>query len=128
MYRFNTAILCSLLSGIVLLCLHTMRTKGTIVAFVVLYGIFSGGLISLQSACVAQITENLQMIGVKIGLMMAVCSIGALTGNPIGGALVSANGGLFYGLIDFSGVILLTGAAILILSRWTISRELMKAV
>lgn len=128
MCRFNTAILCSLLSGIVLLCLHTMRTKGAIIAFVVLYGVFSGGLISLQSACVAQITKNLQLIGVKIGLMMTVCSIGALTGSPIGGALVSANSGLFYGLIDFSGVILLTGAAILVISRWTISRDLMKVV
>lgn len=105
-----------------------MRTKGAIVAFAVIYGLFSGGLISLQSACVAQITKNLQMIGVRIGLMMAVCSVGVLTGSPIGGALVSANGGQFYGLIDFSGIILLVGCAILIASRWTINRNFLAVV
>ncbi|KAJ3499815.1 hypothetical protein NLG97_g22 [Lecanicillium saksenae] len=126
--KFNTAILCSLLSGIVLLSLHAMRTKAAIVVFAVLYGLFSGGLISLQSACVAQVTKNLQMIGVRIGLMMAVCSVGVLTGSPIGGALVSANGGQFYGLIDFSGIILLTGCLILVVSRWTISRDFMAVV
>lgn len=128
MYRFNTAVLCSLLSGIVLLCLHAMRTKASIVAFAVLYGLFSGGLISLQSACVAQITKNMQMIGVRIGLMMAVCSVGVLTGSPIGGALVSANGGQFYGLIDFSGVILLAGCAVLFASRWTINPSFLTVV
>ncbi|KAI6782828.1 FAD-binding-domain-containing protein [Emericellopsis cladophorae] len=125
---FNTAILCSLLSGIVLLCLHAMRTKAAVLAFAVLYGLFSGGLISLQTACVAQITDNMQLIGVKIGLMMAVCSIGALTGSPIGGALVAANGGEFYGLISFAGGILLAGTAILGSSRWTMGRRLPGAV
>ncbi|KAA8649456.1 MCT family MFS transporter [Aspergillus tanneri] len=126
--RFNVAILCSLLSGVVLLCLHVMRTKAAIVAFAVLYGLFSGGLISLQSACVAQITENLQIIGIKIGVMMAVCSAGALTGSPIGGALVSADGGKYSGLIDFAGVILLAGTALLTISRGTINRKLLQVV
>ncbi|KAH8435085.1 MCT family MFS transporter [Aspergillus melleus] len=128
MGRFNMAIICSLLSGIVLLCLHVMCTKGSIVTFAVLYGLFSGGLISLQSACVAQITDNLQIIGIKIGVMMAVCSVGALTGAPIGGALVSTENGEYSGLINFAGVILLAGAVLLVGSRWVISRNFFQAV
>lgn len=58
------------------MCLHAIHTATGIIVFSVLYGFFSGGLISLQSACVAQITPDINMIGVKIGLLMAICSFG----------------------------------------------------
>lgn len=58
------------------MCLHAIQTAAGIMVFSVLYGFFSGGLISLQSACVAQITPDVNMIGVKIGLLMATCSFG----------------------------------------------------
>jgi len=63
-------------TGIVLVCLLAIKVKATIIVFVVLYGLFSGGLISLQPACVGQITSDISMIGVRIGVMMAVCSVG----------------------------------------------------
>lgn len=74
--RFNITFICSLCAGILLLCLHAIQTSAGIIVFSVLYGFFSGGLISLQSACVAQITPDLNLIGVKIGVMMAICSFG----------------------------------------------------
>ncbi|KAL8725324.1 MAG: hypothetical protein Q9166_007430 [cf. Caloplaca sp. 2 TL-2023] len=74
--RFNITFICALCAGIILMCLHTIKSATYIILFSALYGLFSGGLISLQSACVAQITSNMSMIGVKIGLMMAICSVG----------------------------------------------------
>ena len=56
--------------------LHAIDTPAGIIVFSVLYGFFSGGLISLQAACVAQITPRMDMIGIKIGVMMAICSFG----------------------------------------------------
>lgn len=126
--RFNMAIACSVCSGIVLLCLHVLTTHPQIIAFSVLYGFFSGGLISLQSACIAQITPKIQMTGIRIGMMMSISSFGVLTGSPIGGALMSVDGGAFYGLIDFSGVILLTGAALVIFARLAIDKNIFKSI
>ncbi|KAL8734405.1 MAG: hypothetical protein Q9181_003226 [Wetmoreana brouardii] len=73
---FNITFICALCAGIILMCLHAIKTATGIIVFSALYGLFSGGLISLQSACVAQITSDLNMIGVKIGLLMAICSFG----------------------------------------------------
>ena len=58
------------------MCLHAIKTPAGIIVFSVLYGFFSGGLISLQSACVAQITPDLNQIGLKLGVMSAICSFG----------------------------------------------------
>ncbi|KAJ5578090.1 uncharacterized protein N7459_007054 [Penicillium hispanicum] len=74
--RFNTISLASLCCTVLLYCLHVMETSSSIIAFSVLYGVASGGLISLQPACVAEITPNKDILGVKIGLMMALCSAG----------------------------------------------------
>jgi hypothetical protein len=74
--RFNVTFVSSSLAGVVLLSLLAIETQPQIIAFSVLYGLFSGGLISLQSACIAQISPNKAIIGVKIGIMMAVCSVG----------------------------------------------------
>ncbi|KAL8777577.1 MAG: hypothetical protein Q9194_002472 [Teloschistes cf. exilis] len=122
--RFNVTFICALCAGIILMCLHAIHTATGIIVFSVLYGFFSGGLISLQSACVAQITPDINMIGVKIGLLMAICSFGVLTGNPIGGALISGASGHFGGFIDFSGIILLFGAVLVLIARMTMDRKL----
>ena len=76
MFRFNVTFVSALVAGILILILHAIKTPAGIIAFSALYGFFSGGLISLQSACVAQITEKKDMIGVRIGFMMAVCALG----------------------------------------------------
>lgn len=129
------------------MCLHAIQTAAGIIIFSILYGFFSGGLISLQTACVAQITPDMHMIGVKIGLMMAVCSFGyvvilrsrrmvwlslfscrVLTGSPIGGALIDASDGGHGALIDFSGIILLFGAFLTLCARLTINRGILHIV
>ncbi|KAB8068905.1 major facilitator superfamily domain-containing protein [Aspergillus leporis] len=115
--RFNMISLAALSCGILLYCLYVITTPGAIIVFSTLYGIFSGGLISLQSPCIGQITPDHSIIGVKIGLMMELCSAGGLTGSPIAGALLTANHGQWYGFIDFCASILTGGAVVTIASR-----------
>ena len=146
--RFNITFICALCAGIVLMCLHAIQSAAGIIIFSILYGFFSGGLISLQTACVAQITPDMHMIGVKIGLMMAICSFGyvldvvlmrrlvwlilfscrVLTGSPIGGALINASNGGYGALINFSGIILLFGAFLTLCARLTINRGILYIV
>jgi len=140
--RFNMTFVSALICGILLFSLYGIKTPPAIISFSILYGISSGGLISLQSACVAQITPDTRTIGIRIGIMMAICSFGyvqfnlasimrnldifystnspcfrALTGSPIGGALIVRDSGGFTGLINFSAIILIGGAALVLCSR-----------
>jgi len=67
---------CSILAGIILACLNTARQAPSIMVFAVFYGTFSGALLSLPPTCLAQITPHPSMIGVKLGVAMAICSLG----------------------------------------------------
>lgn len=75
-YRFNVTVVTSLLSSITLLSLLSIVTEPSIIAFSALYGLFSGGLISLQAVSVARLTVNMDTYGTKIGVQMAINSIG----------------------------------------------------
>lgn len=74
--RFNMTVTTSFPSSIVLLTLLSAKNEASIVAFSAIYGLFPGGLISLQAAKVAWLTVNMNTYGTMIGLQMAV--------NPIG--------------------------------------------
>lgn len=66
-----------------------MHTAAELTAFAVLFGIFSGGLVPMGSACVAQTTPDMGHIGLRIGVMMACCAVGALGGAPLSVALLN---------------------------------------
>lgn len=52
----------------------------------ILYGFVSGGMVSLPPATIANLTEDLSEYGTRMGMGYTIASIGALVGNPIGGA------------------------------------------
>jgi hypothetical protein len=136
---------CSLLAGISLACLKTAKNAPNIIVFAVFYGIFSGALLSLPPTCLAVITPHPSMIGVKLGVAMAVCSLGyvrrgtilkeyelicprrLLTGSPIGGALLQRMHGDFSGLIAFSTTVILFGSVFVLTARFVAERNLRKA-
>jgi len=126
--RFNVAFLCALFSAIILFCLHVIHKPASIIAFSAIYGASSGGLISLQSACVAQITPNVGMVGIKIGVLMALSSFSVLTGSPIGGALIEHNHGGWGSFISFSAAIVMGGAFILLASRFFVDKNMWKTI
>ncbi|KAI0868639.1 monocarboxylate permease-like protein [Hypoxylon argillaceum] len=115
--RFNTMILVSGLSGVISLALWVPgNTTGATLAFGAIYGFTSGGFISLSPAVIAQISDILE-IGARSGALLFVASLGALTGSPLGGAIVTAQGGDYLGLKLFTGLSILTGAIVLIIAR-----------
>lgn len=93
-----------------------VRNTAGIVVFVVIFGFSSGGFISLGPTLVAQISD-LSQIGTSVGTAFAVQSLGALTGSPIGGALVAAQHGSYLGLQLFCGLTMLAGSAVFAVAR-----------
>ncbi|KAI1321419.1 monocarboxylate permease-like protein [Xylariaceae sp. FL0255] len=116
--RFNTIIAIGFLSGIVTLGLWipSVHSTGLLVAYLAIYGFTSGGFISLSSAVIAQISD-LREIGTRSGVALLVGALGALTGPPLGGAIVTAQHGSYFGLQLFTGLAILVGALFLLLSR-----------
>jgi hypothetical protein len=54
-------------------------------------------------------------------LFQACVSFAGLVGAPIAGAIVSSNGGKYWGMNVFSGVMLMTGAAMFTFTRMYIA-------
>jgi len=82
-------------------------TAGAII-FCLLYGCFSGALISLVLTVIAAILcPEMSAIGVRIGMICIFCSVGILVGSPLGG-LILHNG--WVSLETFAGAMLLAGA------------------
>lgn len=105
------------ISGVVTLALWIPgTTTGATLAFGAIYGFTSGGFISLSPAVIAQISD-LREIGARSGVLLFVGSLGALTGSPLAGAILTAQGGDYLGLKIFNGLTILVGALFVFLAR-----------
>ncbi|KAH8199072.1 hypothetical protein TruAng_006759 [Truncatella angustata] len=117
--RFNSMITITALSGIVTLALWIPgKSTGAIIAYGVLFGLTSGGFVSLVPACIAQLSE-VHEIGTRSGTTFLVSGVGALTGSPIAGALVSDMNGDYRGLQIFCGCTLLVATLFYIAARYS---------
>lgn len=119
--RFNMMVLITYASGILVFALWIPGTGNTpTIIFAALYGFTTGAFVSLIPALTAQISD-IRQIGVRNGAMFAVVSIAALTGNPIGGALVSKYNGGYMGLQIFAGSTIMAGSTAFLAARWALS-------
>ncbi|KAL4787212.1 major facilitator superfamily domain-containing protein [Aspergillus varians] len=116
--RFNLMILTSVVCIILVLALWLpSRTDGTAIAFAVLYGFSSGSAVSLAPALIAQISD-IRQIGVRSGTYFAIAAFAALTGTPIGGALLPEPlTGSYLGVELFSALSMFVGVVLYVLAR-----------
>ncbi|KAL7942439.1 major facilitator superfamily domain-containing protein [Trichoderma barbatum] len=111
--RFNVLFIMGVLTAAVTFSWGAITTLSGMMAFAVLFGLFSGGLIPLGSACVAQTTPDMGHIGLRIGFMMAFASVSALSGGPASGAIKDATTSWF-AVFSFSASLTLCGALMLL--------------
>lgn len=119
----------SYLSGILVLALWLpARANAPIIVFSALYGFGSGAFVSLAPALIAQISD-LREVGIRNGTCFSIISIAALTGSPIGGALVpDMLHGSYEKLQIFSGVVMIAGATLFIAARIVVGGVNLKKV
>ncbi|KAI5280915.1 hypothetical protein KEM54_003503, partial [Ascosphaera aggregata] len=108
--RFNVMVIACLMCAIWTLALWIPAdTNALVILFAVCYGFTSGAFVSLPPALVGQISE-IEDIGVRTGTIFFFTSFGALTGNPIGGALVkNPLQDSYWKLQVFAGVMMIAG-------------------
>ncbi|KAJ2986980.1 hypothetical protein NUW58_g4762 [Xylaria curta] len=71
------------------------------IAFAVLYGFFSGGVVAFAPVVLTSLTEDLSYLGTRLGVLNIFKGIGSVVGAPIGGAILRSGGG-YLGMQLFS--------------------------
>lgn len=85
-------------------------SKAGLIVWSLVYGIFSGPFVSLQTPTVAAITPDLRLVGGRMGMSTFCLALGVLVGNPIAGAIQAQ--GEWVGLQAFCGGTLVLSAAL----------------
>ena len=112
----NIIIPAALISGVICLCLIPVRTTGPLIVECILYGFFSGALVSLPPTIYVHLSlKNRGMIGTRMGMGFFVTSIGLLLGTPICGWIL--NGSSFAYVWVFGGLLLIVGGLLMFCSR-----------
>ncbi|KAA8650827.1 putative oxalate/formate antiporter [Aspergillus tanneri] len=118
MGRFNvmslTAIICAILT--LALWYKAVSSSAAMIAYVVLFGFWSGAAISLTPVCISQVCRT-EDIGKRNGTAFTLVSIGTLIGIPLAGAIQESNGGDYWGLIIFAGMLYLAASVAFVVAR-----------
>jgi MFS family permease len=112
----NVIFPCAIITGILILCLIAVVNLGGVVTFVLLFGFFSGSLVSLPPTVVVHLTKDRRFIGTRMGMCFSFTAVGALVSTPIGGALLKVNGE-FWPTWVFGGVLSLVGGFLMFAAR-----------
>ncbi|TID15347.1 hypothetical protein E2P81_ATG08410 [Venturia nashicola] len=91
---------------------------GPLATISIIYGFFSGAVVSLPGTCVATMTDDMTMFGARVGAVFLAMGCASLIGAPVAGALLQnlqSHGYDFARL--WSGLVMLVGAAFVALAR-----------
>ncbi|KAH9926041.1 uncharacterized protein B0H18DRAFT_954918 [Fomitopsis serialis] len=98
---FNVLAPVAVITSALVLAMFGVTSTGAVIVFSILYGFFSGAMISLMPPAAATLAKGLHEIGIRLGLGYFVTSFAMLTGTPIAGALFD-EGGRWYKPIVFN--------------------------
>lgn len=113
----NVLVPCALITAILAFVWIRIKTVAGIVLFSVLYGFFSGAILSLLATVVATLSPDPRYFGTRIGMSFSFSGLGFLIGNPIAGAVLNIPAGRFSGAQILSGVMVLVGTALFLVVR-----------
>lgn len=87
----------------------SVTTRAGNIAFAVLYGFFAGSVVTLAPVVLASITDDLSVLGTRLGCVALLKGIGSLVGAPAAGAILRASGS-YLGVQLFAAVMLMLTA------------------
>lgn len=99
---------CIFLSGVLAFCWTPVSNLAGFIVWAVIYGVFSGGVVSLLPTAMVAISADLSKFATRLGMASGFAGLGILVGNPSAGAIVTSS--LSYrGMEVFTGIIVLLG-------------------
>ncbi|CAK7215601.1 hypothetical protein SCUCBS95973_002530 [Sporothrix curviconia] len=96
---------------------------GTVV-FALLYGLFSGGIVSLIASVIMGLTRDLSRVGTRMGMTFFMTGIACLIGPPIAGSILGDgfSNSKWMGMIGYGAASVTLGTAAYGVSRYSLWR------
>lgn len=114
----NVDMVCVIAAAATLFGWLGVTSFGGFVGFAIVWGLFSGVLVSFPAAIVTHpaLSPNMDIAGTRLGMSWAAAALGILVGTPVAGVLVDDKDGLkgFRHMEEFSGAIMVVGAILLV--------------
>ncbi|KAI9835599.1 MAG: hypothetical protein M1819_002050 [Sarea resinae] len=112
----NMMIPCSLIAGILAYCWIAVKSLPSLAVFSILYGFFSGSLVSLSASTLISLTPHLGIVGTRMGMCFSLAALGLLIGTPAAGAILRESG--WVRMQVFSATTTVAGAAFFAVARY----------
>ncbi|KAH8664412.1 major facilitator superfamily domain-containing protein [Xylariales sp. PMI_506] len=108
--------MCALISSILNFGWLGIRNFPGAVVFTILYGAFSGGIVSCHPAGIFALTADHSRVGSRLGMGCFIAGLAVLVGSPVGGAILGdgMENSRWDGLIGFGAVTLLLGSLLIL--------------
>ncbi|KAL5340201.1 major facilitator superfamily domain-containing protein [Aspergillus crustosus] len=109
--RLNVFGIGGIATGIIICCMNLAESNASLIIFSVVFGFWSGTIVSGGSAALTLCPRSPQEVGTYLGMGVGLVGAAALIGPPVSGALVDRYEG-FLELALFSGVVCIGGGAV----------------
>jgi L-lactate permease len=106
----RTLVVLSLALGVLFLGWIGVTATGSLFVLAALFGFFNGAAQGMIITGLPSLTVDLNKIGTRSGMILAVLSIAVLTGPPIAGALIEADKGRYLYMQIWGGCSMVVGA------------------
>ena len=114
----NTFLPFVLMASVLLYCWAGVSSVGGSYAFACVYGFFAAGIQSLFLATLSSLTTDLTKTGVRMGMVLTVVSLAALTGEPLAASLIQRDAGHYLNAQMFAASSMALGFVILVATRY----------
>ncbi|GAA6035670.1 hypothetical protein JCM8097_004962 [Rhodosporidiobolus ruineniae] len=105
--------------GVMIFAMLGATTTAGAVVFCVLFGMASGAWVTIMAPSLISLSTTVREFGTRAGLGFIFVSLACLSGSPIAGAILRANGGgdNYLGVCVFGGCCTLVGTGLLAVAR-----------
>ncbi|KAF9179635.1 hypothetical protein BGZ51_006772 [Haplosporangium sp. Z 767] len=121
--RVNALFICCFMAGLSCVTVWSVSSNVTIsTVFMVFYGLFGGGYISIFPVVAAEIV-GVERLAPALGILFLGNVLGYLLGAPIATAIMKAQGGSYTGAILFAGFTPIIAAIFVLFIRFRINKK-----
>lgn len=97
------------------------KNLGGLTVFALLYGAFSGGVVSLSPSCLKDLTPDMNRLGARMGMSFFVTGLALLVGTPIAGAILGEQN--WTPMIGYTSALMTVSLMLYLLSGYLVSRR-----
>lgn len=113
----NMLLPCIVICSILAFFWIPIHNVGGLAAFAVLYGFFSGSIVSLPPSIIPTLSPDLNRVGTRMGMVFAFAGLGLLIGTPIAGALLNVHDHYYVKAQIFCGAVVSGSVVLMTLAR-----------